>query len=485
MNATLFAPDTPVNTPTLRDYQQDAIEQVREAFRQRQQSVLLVMPTGAGKTICFSYVAQQATRKGSRILLLAHRRELVAQISRALTGWQVPHGVISPGPVETRHPVQVASIPTLLRRLFPGKYQFDLIVIDECHHAVSDSGMGKILAEFPNAKILGVTATPCRLDGRGLGKNASGFFDTLVEGPTVLELVERGYLARPVVYAPPEGMGPDVSGVKVVGGDYAVGALAEVMDRSPLTGDAVSHYRRLCDGVPALAFCVTVAHAEHVADQFRAAGYASVALSGDTPDELRDRWIRDLGEGRLNVLTSCNVVSEGTDIPRVTAALLLRPTASYSLAMQQMGRVLRTAPGKEKAIILDHAGNVRRHGLPTEPMEWTLRDRPKRAKQEDWRPTTKPCPECQAEVAMRQMECPECGHEWERLPEAPPVVDAELEEIDAVAVAREKRREVAGARSLEDLKRIALARGYKAGWAYHIWKERGAAPEPVRSARYG
>lgn len=472
MNASLFAPLAPPPTPILRDYQQAAIERVREAFRQRQQSVLLVMPTGAGKTICFSYIAQQAALKGSRILLLAHRRELIAQISRALTGWQVPHGAITPGLVETRHPVQVASIPTLLRRLSPGKYRFDLVVIDECHHAVADSGISKILAEFPNARILGVTATPCRLDGRGLGKSASGFFDTLVEGPSVLELIEQGYLARPVVYAPPEGMGPDVSGVKVVGGDYAVNQLAELMDRSPLTGDAVSHYRRLCEGVPALAFCVTVAHAEHVAEQFRAAGYASVALSGETPDELRDRWIRDLGEGRLQVLASCNVVSEGTDIPVVTAAILLRPTASYSLAMQQMGRVLRTAPGKKVAVILDHAGNVRRHGLPTEPMQWTLTDRPKRPRQEDWRPTTKPCPECQAEVALRCMDCPECGHAWERLPEAPPVVDAELEEIDALAVAREKRREVASARSLEDLKRIAMARGYRPGWAYHVWKER-------------
>ncbi len=457
---------------TLRDYQQAAIERVRAAFRQRQPSVLLVMPTGAGKTVCFSYIAQQAALKGSRILLLAHRRELLHQISRALTAWQVPHGVISPGPVETRHPVQVASIPTLLRRLFPGKYQFDLIVIDECHHAVADSGISKILAEFPNARILGVTATPCRLDGRGLGREASGFFDTLVDGPSVLELIDQGYLARPVVYAPPENVAPDLRGVKIVGGDYVAGQLAEIMDRSPLTGDAVSHYQRLCDRAPAIAFCVTVAHAEHVAEQFRQAGYAAAALSGETPDAERDRLIRELGDGRLNVLTSCNVVSEGTDIPRVTAALLLRPTASYALAMQQMGRVLRPAPGKKVALILDHAGNVRRHGLPTEPMTWTLTDRPKRARQVEWIAASKPCPDCQAEVAPRQMTCPECGHEWEVAPVAPPVVEAELEEIDAVAVAREKRREVAAARSLEDLKRIALARGYKAGWAYHVWKER-------------
>ncbi len=483
MNLALL-PSPAAPSLTLRDYQQEAIERVREAFRQRQRAVLLVMPTGAGKTVCFSYIARQAALKGLRVLLLAHRRELLQQISRALTAWQVPHGVISPGPVETSHSVQVASVATLLRRLYPGKYRFDLIVIDECHHAICESGMGKIIAEFPKARVLGVTATPCRMDGRGLGRDASGFFDALVEGPSVLELIERGYLASPVVYAPPEGSGPDVRGVTVVGGDYAADELAAVMDRSPLTGDAVSHYRRLANGAPALAFCVTVAHAEHVAEQFRQAGYTAAMLSGTTPDDLRDRMIRELGEGRLQVLTSCNVVSEGTDIPTVHAAILLRPTASYALAMQQMGRVLRTAPGKEKALILDHAGNVRRHGLPTEAMEFSLRDRPKNARQTEFLDATKPCPQCSVEVARRKSECPECGFVWAHPVEAPPVVDAELEEIDAVAVAREKRREVAQAQSLEDLKRIGQSRGYRPGWAYHVWNERLSNRRSFKTAAY-
>jgi superfamily II DNA or RNA helicase len=177
--------------------------------------------------------------------------------------------------------------------------------------------------------------------------------------------------------------------------------------------------------------------------------------------------IRDLGRGELDVLASCNVVSEGTDIPIVAAAILLRPTASYVLAMQQMGRVLRTYPGKEKATILDHAGNTRRHGLPTEPGNWSLDSKPRRKSD----PRT----------------CPECGciFEWARdAAEPPPTVAGDLEMIDAVAVARQRRLEVARARSLEDLQAIGRARGYKSGWAWHMWRERQQGATQ-RGARYG
>lgn len=459
---------------TLRDYQSEASDALRRAYRSGSQAPLLVMPTGAGKTVLFTYIASQGAAKGSRVLLLAHRRELIGQISNALARWNVAHGLIAAGKPETGHPVQVASIPTLARRLYPGKYRFNLVVIDEAHHAIAGSGLGQILADQADAKRLGVTATPCRLDGKGLGVGAGGYFDALVSGPTVLELIEQGYLAPPIVYAPPEDRTPDLRALKVRMGDYVVKELEAAMDNAPLTGDAVAHYARICPGQPALAFCVTVAHAEHVAAQFRAAGYTAAALSGDTPDEVRDRMIRDLGEGRLQVLTSCNVVSEGTDIPVVSAAILLRPTASYSLAMQQMGRVLRVCPGKERAIILDHAGNTRRHGLPTEPQLWTLQGRKKREGKggDAERDRVKSCPNCHAVLALATRNCPECGYEF-RIEEVLPAASMEeLEAVDAVEVARQRRKEVQQARTLDALKAIGKARGYKPGWAYHEWRER-------------
>jgi DNA repair protein RadD len=470
--ASLFPSSSSHAAIALYTHQEDALSKMQHAYKRGAFSVLLVMPTGAGKTMIFSKAAALAAAKGRRVLLLAHRRELIGQISAALTRWNVAHGVIAAGRPETGHPVQVASIPTLTRRLYPGKYRFDLVVIDEAHHAVEGSGLGAILAELADAKRLGVTATPCRLDGKGLGLSTGGFFDTLVTGPSVLELIEQGYLAPPVVYAPPETV--NLNAVKVRMGDYVIKELEAAMDKAPLTGHAVEHYARICPGQPALAFCVTVAHAEHVAEQFKAAGYSAAALSGDTPDELRDRMIRDLGQGRLQVLTSCNVVSEGTDIPVVSAAILLRPTASYSLAMQQMGRVLRVHPGKQKAIILDHAGNTRRHGLPTEPQLWTLTGRRKK----EWkggdaeRERAKSCPGCFAVLAMATRTCPECGYEY-RIEEVSPAASAEkLEAIDAVEVARQRRQEVAQAQSLEALKAIGKARGYKSGWAHHVWRER-------------
>lgn len=459
-------------TLALRDFQLDAEDALRVAYRRGAVAPLLVMPTGSGKTVLFTHMTALAAAKGLRVLLLAHRRELVAQISRALTRWTVPHCLIAAGQPETRNPVQVASVPTLVRRLYPGKYAFDLIVIDEAHHAVEGSGLGAILREFSSAKRLGVTATPYRLDGKGLGVSAGGFFDALVTGPTVLELIERGYLAPPVVYAPSEDALPNLRNVAVRMGDYVVKDLEAAMDTAPLTGDAVAHYTRICPGQPALAFCVTVAHAEHVAAQYRSAGYAAAALSGATPDDARDRMIRDLAEGRLNVLASCNVVSEGTDIPVVSAAILLRPTASFALAMQQMGRVLRIHPGKEKAIILDHAGNTRRHGLPTEPQLWSLDGKPSKPWQAaDSR--TKTCV-CGASVARNAPLCPHCGALLQAVPDdvAPLTRDADLEVIDAVTVARHRRDEERAARTLEDFQRIATERGYKSGWAWHRWQAR-------------
>ncbi|MCP5197017.1 MAG: DEAD/DEAH box helicase family protein [Gammaproteobacteria bacterium] len=470
--------------PALFPHQATLLRDAQQAYLRGARAVLMVMPTGAGKTFTFAKATQLACEKGRRVLLLAHRRELIEQISRALWAFEVRHGIIAPDFDFSSCDVQIASIPTLVRRWYPGRYAFDLIVIDEAHHAVSGSGLATILDGLPDAKRLGVTATPCRLDGRGLGIEAGGFFDALVQGPSVLELIEQGYLARPVVYAPPESTGPDLRSVKVVAGDYAPGQLEKVMNQSPLIGDAVSHYQRLCPGQPAIAFCVTVEHAEQVAWQFQQAGFRAAALSGQTQDGLRAQMIKNLGQGTLHVLTSCNVVSEGTDIPIVSAAILLRPTASKALAMQQIGRVLRIHPGKEKALILDHAGNTRRHGLPTEPSDWTLEGRPKGARRDFEGARTKECPNCGVSLATNARQCPECGQAFS-VADLPLPVAGDLEEVDAVAVARAKRQEVAQARTLDELQMIGRQRGYRAGWAHHVWRERQHNEEWQQRRGYG
>ena len=464
----------------LFDYQQRAVVDLRQAYAAGYQAPLLVLPTGGGKTVCFTYMTQQAVTKGRRVLIVVHRRELVTQTAKALEAWGVEHGLILPGLARVDVPVQVAMVQTLARRLRGPEWAqaFDFIIVDEAHHGIQSSSWGQVLQAYPGAKYLGVTATPCRLDGKGLGKHVQGFFDTLVVGPTVAELIEQGRLVRPVVFAPASG--PELSGIKKSAGDYAQGALAERMMGAGITGDAVLHYRRQCEGAPGIAFTVTRAHAAAVTAEFQAAGYQAAMLTGETPDRERAAMIEDLGAGRLNVLASCNVVSEGTDIPAVVAAILLRPTASYALAMQQMGRALRTAPGKDKAIILDHAGNCLRHGLPTDPMDWSL-DGIQKAKGERREAPAKRCEDCGALLPIQAVACSECGFEFpvprrevqQRAGDLVELTSSRMTPAQRAAQRRKRLAEERLAQSVHELAAIGRRRGYRhpQAWAQHRYAE--------------
>jgi DNA repair protein RadD len=461
-------------TITLRPYQTRDVERLRAAYRSGHRAPLYVLPTGGGKTYTFAYITSQAAARGNRVLILVHRQELLLQSSESLDSIGVDHGLIAPGHTMTTDPVQVASVQTLVRRL-DRITPPDLIVIDESHHSGAET-WGKILRAFPEARLLGVTATPCRLDGAGLGTVAGGFFDCMVQGPTIMDLIEEGYLSRPKVYAPPTGV--DLSGVHTRMGDYVKSEMAAAIDKPKITGSAVEHYRRLCAGVPAIAFCASVAHAEHVAEEFRTAGFRAASIDGGMADGERKGRIRDLGSGGLQILTSCDIISEGTDIPVVGAALLLRPTQSLGLFLQQVGRALRPYPGKQHAVILDHVGNCLRHGLPDEEREWSLEGHKgsrASAKSQDVNVRTRQCERCYG-VHRPAPRCPFCGHEYDDAP-LPEQVDGELREIDeeqAEFLRRAKRREVgkavAMANSLAELQALAKEFGYAPGWAWHRWQ---------------
>jgi DNA repair protein RadD len=456
----------------LRPYQQDAIERVRDAYRAGHRAPLLVAPTGAGKTVMFGFVAGQTASRGKRVLVLCHRRELIRQASRKLTETGVPHGIIAPGHTPTRDPVQVASVQTLGRRLHHDRDAPDLIVIDEAHHAVAGQ-WAAITAAYPNARLLGVTATPERLDGRGLGVEAGGCFDALVMGPTVGDLVAGGFLTSTRIFAPSEA--PDLSGVRTRGGDFEAGALADAMARPQIVGDAVTHYTKHAAGQPAILFSPSVAHAETMAEAFRAAGYRAVAASGDTDARVRDEAIAGLGTGAVQVLCSCDLISEGLDVPAVGAVILLRPTKSLGLYLQQVGRGLRPAPGKSHLTVLDHAGNTLRHGPPEMPREWSLAGRPKRAKKDDDTPPARQCPDCFA-VHSPAPACPECGHVYEVKVREIEHVAGELQDVTDTMAARWGKHiplsKVLREAKDEDLAAIARARGYKPGWAFHMRQQR-------------
>lgn len=461
----------------LRDYQTKAVNDVRTAFQQGYKAPLLVLPTGGGKTVIFSHIAKNVADRGKRALILVHRIELLRQTADALRSEGATVGLINPKYTPNlRAPIQVAMVQTLVKRAAWQIPDFNLIVTDECHHVVA-STYRNVINRWPGAWNLGVTATPIRSDGLGLGRNVGGVYDTLILGPQVHELIERGYLVQPIIYAAESRL--DLSQVHTVMGDYKKNELAAAVDRPQITGNAVAHYRKICDGAPAVAFCVSVAHAHHVAAEFQQAGYRAAVADGGMEDADRARVLGGLATGAVQVVCSCDLISEGTDIPAITAAILLRPTQSPGLYLQQVGRALRPAPGKPHAYILDHVGNVITHGLPDEVRPWTLDGdvKPKKKKdQAEAQVKVLMCEECFCCHAPAPV-CPECGFEYppnegRPMPEQVEGDLIEMTEEHKKAFRKDQNREVARARGLAELEQIEKARNYKPGWAKHIMAAR-------------
>jgi DNA repair protein RadD len=445
----------------LRDYQQQAIDNLRAAYRNGARAPLLVGPTGMGKTVIIAAILQGIAARGRSAMVLVHRRELIAQTADKLRLAGVQHGIIAAGLPTTDHPIQVASVQTLTRRLGQLATAPDLIVIDEAHHATAGRWK-RVMDHWPGALRLGVTATPMRLDGRGL----SAAFDRLVLGPSVANLMNAGFLCPARIYAPP--VMADLTGLKRRAGDYATDQAAAAMDRFSVTGDAIAHYQRLAAGQQGIAFCCSIAHAEHVAASFNAANISAGTLLGETRD--RDQLVQRFAAGELQVLVTVDVVSEGFDIPAAGCAILLRPTQSLGLYLQQVGRVLRPAVDKKLAIILDHVGNVHRHGFPDDPRDWSLNDRLRRtAGAGSAAPSVRTCPACFAAFKPAPL-CPCCGAACAPTPRKIRQQDGELKELQREA-ARQRSAERKKARTLQELIHVGQARGMKnpVGWAKHVY----------------
>jgi DNA repair protein RadD len=465
-------------SPTLRPYQVQNVAGIRVAFIHYRR-VLFVLPTGGGKTVCFAYITAHAAEKGNRVLIAAHRQEIVDQISIALSVQGVPHGRIQPGYAQTDELVQVGMVQTIARRLdtipAPG-----LLVLDEAHHAVAGT-WAKITAAWPTAKVLGVSATPERLDGVGLREA----FDELVIGPDVRELIDAGHLA-PFRYLAPK-TPIDLSGVRSLGGDFNSGDLEQAVDQDGITGNVVEHYEQHLAGRTAIAFCVTVKHAEHVAQRFRDAGIPAASIDGTMSSDERHNLVDKLRTGEIRVLTSCEIISEGFDAPAVGGAILLRPTQSFALFRQQVGRSLRPKPDGSTAVICDHVGNVFRHGLPDALHAWSL-DSKRRSKTErnDAASRCRTCPTCNEVFqtgAGRDMcalpDDPECLFRPRILTEregvlteieAPPAWAHGIDITNAYGWRLRLLIQHAGTDPAR-LRQIADARGYKPGWVRFALKE--------------
>lgn len=463
--------------PELRPYKTEAVSKLRSSYAAGHRAPLLALPTGGGKTIIFAAITSAARTKGRGVLIVVHRRELIRQASAKLTLAGVSHGTIAAGfDTAPNELVQVASVQTLARRLdtLP---TFDLVIFDEAHHCQAATWRALLKAQL-DAKLLGVTATPVRLDGKGLGVHAGGCFDDLIVGPPIAELVAGEFLSPTKCFVPARRI--DLTGVRTRAGDFVAADLEPLVNTGTVIGDVVEQYRRRADHQPAIAFCISVAHAEHVAETFRDASYRAACVHGKLPAAERDALIAGLGDGTIEILTSCDLISEGLDVPAVGAVMLLRPTKSLGLFMQQVGRGMRPAAGKGALVVLDHVGNTLIHALPDAERIWSLAAGVEKTRQPAPMWT---CPECGCVNPLAARICAECGFERPLpAPEPKPKqfthLPGDLAELTAEKLARARSLsygQVIRLRLSEaELREFARARGYKQGWVFHRLREQMA-----------
>lgn len=451
----------------LRGYQQEIIDQLRSRMLAGQRRLLVCSPTGSGKTALTANMLGTSAKKGMNSQFIVHRRELVKQSALAFYKAEVSHGIVANQfPQDPRPLVQICSVQTLAKRFHKQRIP-QLVIWDECHHIAAGS-WEKIFKAYPNAFHIGLTATPERLDGKGLRK----YFSEMIRGPEVSWLIENGYLAPYRLYAPGS---VSLENVRKQMGDYRKADLISVVDKPRITGDAIKEYQKVADGKRAVVFCVSVKHSEHVVSSFNAAGIRAVHVDGESDPYTRDQALKDFADGKIKILSNVDLFGEGFDLPSIEAVILLRPTQSLGLYLQQVGRALRPSPGKSEAIILDHVGNYERHGLPDELREWSLDGKKGRLQNKDASgPSLKVCDNCFAAQMPGATSCRYCNHEFPIKPREVEQVDGELVEVDPKQAQIKRKREQASAKTFDELVEIGKQRGYKRpyGWAKHIFNAR-------------
>lgn len=452
----------------LRNYQDAMLKQASLYMRQGKRRILLRLATGGGKTVMAASMLGSAGAKGMTSDFIVHRRELLEQTSDTFRAVGIPHGFIASGmPSNGLAKVQLAGISTLVNRLEHAPVP-KLIVWDECHHMTAGL-WDAVFKHYPDAFHIGLTATPERLDGRGL----SDHFDVMVDGPSTGELIRRGFLSPFDYYAP--GV-PDLVGMRTLGGDYNRADTAELMGKPKVVGDVIEHYLRFAKGEAGIVFAASRENSRNLADAFTAEGIRAGHVDGSMSMRDRKRVVDAFKARDIDIMTNVDLFGEGFDVPAMVYCGLVRPTKSLALHLQQCGRALRIMEGKSRAIICDHAGNALSGlGLPDDDRKWTLEGRKKGSarKGSDDATAIHQCPECYRVTASTTRTCP-CGHEFAVAARDPEFVDGQLFKLERVDTQREKDR-AAKARKMEEracvdyssLVELAQKRGYDnpKGWA--------------------
>lgn len=453
----------------LRHYQQSAITRIRQSIMAGNRRILCVAPTGAGKTIIGAHILNAASQKYKFGIFAAHRREIINQTSEKLEWAGTPHGILMAGKSRSAMSrVHVCSIQTFASRVIRSGHEAppaDVVIIDEAHRSIAKS-YTDMVDMYPNAIVIGLTATPVRGDGKGLGN----FYDDMIEVASISELMDMGYLVRPHVYAPAM---PDLGQVKIKRGDYAEDQLQDAMDKTELVGNIVRDWMLYAKDRPTVVFATGVRHSLHIKEQFERAGITVAHIDGETPKDERDEILQKMEDGEIQVVTNCMVLTEGWDMPKVSCAILARPTKSYGMYLQMAGRILRPYDKKTDAVIIDHAGAVYEHGFVSEAGDWsldtneTIKERREKKQRKEKSPIT--CRNCFT-VYERQRKCPSCG--WEPTIESQELnmKEGRLLKVHEQDMKKQKHTKEDKQYWYAMFKAYARKKGYAEGWVSHKYR---------------
>lgn len=442
----------------LRPYQEELVSKVREAWINGKRAPCIVLPCGGGKSCIVAEIAKRTTEKKNRVLFLVHRRELCGQIENTFRKWGVD-----------MLRCQIIMVQTAARRLDKIPYP-SLIITDENHHSLANT-YKKVYEAFPNAHRVGVTATPVRLDGSGL----ADVNDELIIGVSAKWLIENNCLSPYDYYAPSL---VDMTGIKIKKGDYDIASVENLMLRKAVFGDVIKYYKKLADGKQAICYCTSVRHSMETAMQFNLAGIEAVHVDGSTPKAERERIMNDFRRGAIDILCNVDLISEGFDVPDCECAILLRPTQSLTLYIQQSMRCMRYRKGK-KAVIIDHVGNYARFGMPDADRSWSLEGK-KRQKHEisaSEEVKIRECPQCFAvfkpiaDDGSQVKICPYCGYEFPKKERSE--IESESAELNKIKGFVLDFKTPEECNSYGELLDYAEKHGYKKGWAFYQAKRRG------------
>jgi len=468
----------------LRDYQKKAIEGIISSLKGGNKRVLLVLPTGGGKTAISSDLAQRCYVKGKTSTFICHRRELISQTSNTFLSHDLQASFIQGGKRYTeKNPIQIASINTLVNRVDDIPIP-DVVFWDESQHLAANQ-WDKVFKKYSNSVHIGLTATPIRLDGRSLGK----YFDKIVEVCTTKWLIEQGYLVDFKYYAPSV---IDTSELLISNGEYTKKSLEKANFESRIVGDNIEYYKKHAMGKRNVIFARNVKQSMKIVERYNKEGIPAKHLDGKTPLRERDTAIKEFEEGKILVLSNVDLFGEGFDLPAIEVVSLLTVSNSLSRVIQWWGRGLRTvyakgfdlstqegrlasikASDKKYALILDHGSNYEQHLLPDEERKWSLNEekKKKRSKTEDDSITIKRCPKCFS-PHRPSIRCPYCQYEYKANGKDIKEVEGELYLINSKEHKEAVKKEIRTVESFTDLVRIEGTMKYKNGWAEIQWKNK-------------